>query len=339
MPRCRHLAPHLLTALLVLSAGCTATSDDRAPLTSLRAVEQHHAARPSLEVPVRLAARVTYVDQGWGLYIVTDGSSAVQVQPASIESMMFEGSRLEILGHTSDGNGQPVVVFDRLLRARREAPDAARPVAPADMLAGRLDGQRVRMTGTVASAHVQHARLRLDLDAGGEQVVVWLRQGSLSDSTALVGQAVSVSGVPFRHSQAARDDRRSELLADSHPELVRAGTTTPAAPLVAPAPHVASRTFTTAAGLRRETERDALLGVPVRLRGVVTYFDPAWRLMFVQDDSAGIFVDLQGVDPGLRVGDEIDVEGVSSPGEFAPSVRYRHHVRHGRTMLPAPICS
>jgi hypothetical protein len=67
---------------------------------------------------------------------------------------------------------------------------------------------------------------------------------------------------------------------------------------------------------------------------VVTYFDPVWRLLFVQDNSAGIFVDLHGVDPGLRVGDAVDIEGTSSPGEFAPSVRYARHVRRGTRRLP-----
>jgi signal transduction histidine kinase/CheY-like chemotaxis protein len=331
----RHRPPlRVLAALAVLASGCAGPSGSRAPLTTLRDVTRHHAEAPASAAPVRLAARVTYVDRGWGLFIVTDGTAAVQVQPATDREMLFEGSRIELIGHTGDSDGRPVVVIDRLVKATRQAPDAPLPAAASELLGGRLDGRRVRVTGVVTAARVQHARLRLDIDADGRQVVAWMRQGSLSDATPLLREPVTVTGVPFRHSQSTRLRGHSELLADGHPELIRVEA---AAVAIQQPAKAGAHIYTSAAALRSETSREALLGAPVRLHGVVTYFDPAWRLMFVQDDSAGIFVDLHGVDPGLREGDEVEVEGTSSPGEFAPSVRYVRHVRRGTTRLPTPI--
>lgn len=74
---------------------------------------------------------------------------------------------------------------------------------------------------------------------------------------------------------------------------------------------------------------------PARLVGVVTYFDPRWRLCFVQDGSAGIFVQLP---PGARpaAGDSVLVDGVTAPGDFAPVLAARRMVRRGRAPLPAP---
>jgi hypothetical protein len=326
----------LLVAAAALSAGCTG-SDRRTPLASVEAVAKHHAASPASQVPVHLSARVTYVDSGWGLYLVSDGKSAVQVDPAADVTMMFEGSHIELLGHTSDNEGRPLVVFERLLRARRDAPDAAVEARAGDILAGQMDGRRVRLTGTVRAARVQHARLRLDIDTDGDHVTAWMRQGSLSDGSPLIDELVTVTGVPFRHSQMARASGRSELLADGPPELVRVDTPAPSTAAAVVADNPAGHVYTSAATLRRETDRDALHGAPVRLHGVVTYFDPAWRLLFVQDDTAGIFVNLNGVDPGLREGDEVDLEGSSTPGEFAPSVRYVRHVRRGDGRLPTPV--
>ena len=59
---------------------------------------------------------------------------------------------------------------------------------------------------------------------------------------------------------------------------------------------------------------------PVHLQGVVTACDDTWMgEFFLQDGTAGIFVDSKG--PGRpAVGDLVDVQGVAEPGAFAPIV-------------------
>jgi signal transduction histidine kinase/ActR/RegA family two-component response regulator len=322
-----------LVVLAAIAASCAPQATSNAPLTTLEAVRRHHATRAFEATPVRLDVRVTYIDQGWGLYIISDGAASTLADPAENATIVHEGSRLEVSGHTADHDGSPVVVFDRVQRVTREDPETAADASIRTVLSGQRDGHRVQMTGVARSARMQHARLRLEVEADGERVVAWLRQGSISDAAPLLGQRVSVAGVPFRHTADARLTGRSELLVDRTPALLRAETR----PGSASGPgHAATHRYTRAADLRKETDRDALLGAPVHLSGVVTYFDPAWRLLFVQDASAGIFVDLHGVDPGLRAGHAVDIEGFSTPGEFAPSVRYARHTMRGEGHMPLP---
>jgi signal transduction histidine kinase len=70
------------------------------------------------------------------------------------------------------------------------------------------------------------------------------------------------------------------------------------------------------------TPEQARLQFPVAVTGVVTYVyfpkDGPWML-FVQDDTAGIFV--AGHAQPLKVGDLVSVTGFTDPGDFAPRVR------------------
>ena len=75
-------------------------------------------------------------------------------------------------------------------------------------------------------------------------------------------------------------------------------------------------------GLNQE---QAALGYPVRLRVVVTYYDPPndqRRVsLFVTDATGGIFVrPPQRAMPEMRAGTPIEVTGVTAPGDFAPII-------------------
>ena len=58
--------------------------------------------------------------------------------------------------------------------------------------------------------------------------------------------------------------------------------------------------------------------VAVKLRGVVTFFDEGLFSRFIQDDTSGIYLQYSTNTPPLTAGDVVEVEGVSSPGEYAP---------------------
>jgi diguanylate cyclase (GGDEF)-like protein len=90
-----------------------------------------------------------------------------------------------------------------------------------------------------------------------------------------------------------------------------------------------SRILTTAREAHSLSDEDAMLGLPVHLRGVVTYFDPDFGkgqpAIFIHDSTGGIFIELlckvtcKAADP-LFVGALLDVRGVSAPGGFGPVV-------------------
>ena len=77
--------------------------------------------------------------------------------------------------------------------------------------------------------------------------------------------------------------------------------------------------------------------LPVHLVGVVTYYDAPLFNLFFQDATAGIFV---LVAPNIRAkiaaGQEIEVEGVSDKGDYAPIVKASAIRVLGEAKLPVP---
>ena len=93
--------------------------------------------------------------------------------------------------------------------------------------------------------------------------------------------------------------------------------------------------LTNAAAVRSLTPEESARHLPVRLRGVITYyFDP--RACFIQDPSAGIFVGNGSTGPRLAPGDLVALEGTTGAGEYAPIVQPAKLEIIGHTNLPAP---
>ena len=68
----------------------------------------------------------------------------------------------------------------------------------------------------------------------------------------------------------------------------------------------------TVAALNALPQRDIANGRQVELHGVVTLFDPGWRLLAIQDDTGGVLVDWPPLEHNLQIGDEVEVKGFSS---------------------------
>jgi signal transduction histidine kinase/CheY-like chemotaxis protein len=95
--------------------------------------------------------------------------------------------------------------------------------------------------------------------------------------------------------------------------------------------------LTTTAEVHALPLEEAGAGYPVKLRATVTYHDPVQGTLFVQDRTTGIYVDLRGRRaPQLKAGDEVDIEGTSGPGDFAPVIRASSITVLGRSSLPQP---
>src|SRR5271157_1187081 len=91
----------------------------------------------------------------------------------------------------------------------------------------------------------------------------------------------------------------------------------------------------TAAEVRSLTSAQASQHYPVQLRGVVTFFDEALFCNFVQDDTAGIYLQQTNLPP-LRPGQLVEIEGVTSAGEFAPVVTPQRVTALGTGVFPPP---
>ena len=88
--------------------------------------------------------------------------------------------------------------------------------------------------------------------------------------------------------------------------------------------------------MRGLTVAEAQQKLPVRLRGVVTFFDEELYSRFLQDDTAGIYLQYSTNTPALVSGQVIEVEGTTSPGEYAPIVVPDRVRVVGQGPLPPP---
>ena len=78
----------------------------------------------------------------------------------------------------------------------------------------------------------------------------------------------------------------------------------------------------TAEQVRQLTPEQAARHYPVRLRGVLTFFDQVQFYRFFQDDTAGVYLFPSDAltNAALATGELVEIEGQTSPGEYAPTV-------------------
>src|SRR5689334_7383973 len=97
-----------------------------------------------------------------------------------------------------------------------------------------------------------------------------------------------------------------------------------------------TRVFTKAREVRELTAEEAGRGFPVHIKAVVTHYDRASGNLFIQDATAGIYVETDGplqIERGLR----IELNGITDAGEFAPMIRKPEVRVIGPGTLPRPL--
>ena len=94
-----------------------------------------------------------------------------------------------------------------------------------------------------------------------------------------------------------------------------------------------SRVLTSCDAVSHLTPNEAQLSRPVRIRAVVTYSDPVGRVLFVQDGTGGIYVNLGIVSKQPELSQLIEVEGVSEQPDFAPQI----HLQSWKDLGTAPL--
>ena len=108
-------------------------------------------------------------------------------------------------------------------------------------------------------------------------------------------------------------------------------------------PPTEAPTLADVASIRRLSPSEAAKAYPVSLQGVITYFDPNWELVFLQDESAGIFVYVPQTElqqNPFKMGDFVEITGQTGPGEFAPVIEAARIQVLGDGVMPtAPVVS
>ncbi len=177
--------------------------------------------------------------------------------------------------------------------------------------------------GMVASGQPVRIRGRLAFDRRGRAALLYDGDAALpievaESSNLAPGAFVEAAGTPVRLLYGVA--------------LMRA--TVKSIPRVAAESVGATTPIRTIKALRDLGPSDAAKSLPVKVRGVVTYYDARFRGFFVQDRTAGIYVDAERQDLDLTLGQDVTVEGLSSPGRFAPIIANPYVTVLGRAPLP-----
>jgi signal transduction histidine kinase/ActR/RegA family two-component response regulator len=174
------------------------------------------------------------------------------------------------------------------------------------------DVRRVKVAGTVLASHPGSDVLLTD-------GTLTLPVRTTESAPLTPGERVEALGFPALDGGALVLEDATYRRADSH------GTTE------------RPRLLTSVASVLALRQDEARAGIPVRLHGVVAFFDPLWVLLFVQDRTGGVYVDL-AYHPGafhFEPGQMVDVEGVTGPSVVAREVYGgKVHVLGGTASLP-----
>ena len=242
-----------------------------------------------------------------------DGRVTAIVYPATSEELPRIGSEITIAGVASparDSNGQVQgwrlwTPSARYIHVLKPGPKDAFsvPLLPVAALNDVQKGKLVHVSGKVID--------------GGDSLLLIDR-----------GRAVSVSSRRPVHG----DFRSAEIVGFWSGDRIEDATIRPLGELVA---H--SGDIRTISELKHLSFAEASARRPVCIRGVVTYFDPIWSLLFVQDQTSAVFVSTSAGNQPLKTGDLVDISGVSGAGDYAPVIVDSAVSFVGHGSLPHPM--
>lgn len=331
---------------------CLAQALDLPVLTRVEQITELTPQQARRGYPVHLQGIVTVYDLNARLLYVQDDTGGIYIDPHGRRLELQPADRVEIYGSTSHMGSAPFILKDRIQPLGKASLPEAPRLSVAELGSGRHEGRFVQVEGEVTSATRHDDKLLLDLPAGSLSLRVLSLVSGGPDPTTLTGARVRVRGVcATKGDEHGRTVSLWMYVTRPHDlEVIQVSK----APLtgVASAPslnnsigdRLDSTSPTQKLNLPLLTEARQVLnlprhqarqGYPVRVKGVVTYHDPAWASLFVQDATAGIYVDLGKKTISLERGQWVEVEGVSAPGEFAPMIETSHLRVVGRAPMPA----
>jgi PAS domain S-box-containing protein len=197
-------------------------------------------------------------------------------------------------------------------------------VTPISALSPTLAGHRVKVVATVADLTGQ-TKLRLRDETG--EIVARLEEYS----PVWPGDRVELLGFPSL-------EKPGFILDHSIMRLIA---------LPASAPTASTNSASASASylpvlqqideVRQLSIHEAARGLPVRLRGVATFYDGEWNYLFIREATNGIFVYPAKTNLPIRVGQILEVTGFTAPGEYAPTVVDAQVVGRAQSELPTPL--
>ncbi|MGD0201966.1 MAG: hypothetical protein ABSD27_14585, partial [Bryobacteraceae bacterium] len=302
-------------------------------LQTVAEIRQLSPAECRRGLPARLRGVVLYinVDNPDGFFL-QDSTAAVRVDLPQADRTLGRDQVVEVEGITAYADGAPVIRASSTHPYGMGRVPLPKPVTAHDIVSGRWQHQYVEFPVTVRAFTVDSdLETALDLESGGVRVLAIPAALIDPELLLLVNQSGRVGGiVENRYSlTGALIQARIQMTRSS--DLIGS--------LGVPVSHEPPAGLPT---LTRVEQIDALLPGPipayrVHLRGVVTFVDPASWFLFVQDETAGVYVMvLPDLPPNLTAGMEVEVRGRASIGRFAPIIADPKVIILGPGQFPIP---
>lgn len=96
------------------------------------------------------------------------------------------------------------------------------------------------------------------------------------------------------------------------------------------------RVLRTIGEVNQLTNLEARNAFPVQLDAIVTYSDPEWGLLFVEDSSGAIYVNVHGMNMSFAAGGRVKIDADTGPGDVDTVLVNPHVEILGKGDLPTP---
>ena len=327
----------LVLALCLSQFGCSTRGSNPLPvLTTIAAIRRLTPQQAAQRYPVQIQAVTVYHDPLPKTLIVQDEGAGIRVDLLDQRHDYVLGDILKISGVTGRGEFFPIVQNAVEQRVGRAPPPKPLPLTITELDSPSRQYRYAEVHGIVRSwSERKDGRLTVRLSTGGTLIDATVLQRSIVSPDGLLGAKAVVRGVTAPLYTITGKLLRRQLMVgglDGFEIEQKGPSPTPDAPMAGgkPAP------VTSAAALRSVVATAANRKLPVSFRAVVTFYDPDWHLLFVQDQTAGVFVHSPGF-YAVKSGDAVELKGTTNLDGFAPMVGGGVFRVLGTRPLPQPL--
>ena len=260
--------------------------------------------------------------------VIQDQTEAIYIiGPLHLVAAARTGDWVEVTGVTDPGDFAPIVRIHSLHKLGTQPLPAPQRVTYEDLIRKHFDGQYVEIQGIVRSCRAPedrtNPRAKMVIATGGQKLVVRVHSELAEDS--YVDAEVRLRGICFSRHTANRQ-LLNPMLDLPRGFQIEVEKPAPDRPWEVPVMPVAGL-------LRFDPRQD--YGHRVHVRGVVTHYRPGDSL-WIRDDNHGLQI-LSSQQTKLQPGDEVDVLGFPSQGQYNPILEDGEFIKRGATSAPQPI--
>jgi len=343
LPGWCHLSRWLLIcAGLCLFATCRSLPDLEHPLTSIQEVRAQPAGHLRQVLPTRLEGVVTYLDERQRLMVIQDGALGLPIEIRKQISGINLGDRICVQGYTGYESFSPILIKPKISRLARDGMPPPLAVALDSLFRGEADFRRVELEGDVVSSVASGpGYFEMEVRAGGRMLHASGRFITPVPVYSLSGRRIRLRGVPVSTYTPSGAVFGVSIFAseDTDLQVIRQVSSVDGTPGIPPqSVQVKLPLLDNIWAVKSLRNLDAERGYPVKINGVITYWDPGRDHLFVQDATGASYVRLANKSiAGLEPGSRVEILGRAARGNFAPVIQPDSVVVLGKAPFPVPI--